>query len=192
MYFLDQPETIDRLKLGDTALFSEVVGKWQDKVYNTAISIVQNQEDAEDICQEVFVQLHESIGTFRGEALLSTWLYRVTVNKALDHEKKKKSKKRGGFIRAIFITEEIDEPVHFEHPGVLAEKKESAKALFYALKKLPESQRIAFVLHTIEGNSYDEIAAITGTTRMAVESLLARAKVNLKKILKTWYEKSNH
>jgi len=189
---LNQPETIEKLKRGDTALFSDVVNKWQDKVYNTAISIVQNQEDAEDICQEVFVQLHESIGTFRGEALLSTWLYRITVNKALDYEKKKKTKKRGGLLKAFFIREESDEPAHFEHPGVLAENKESAKALFYALKKLPESQRIAFVLHKIEGNSYDEIAAITSSTRMAVESLLARAKMNLRKILKNWYEKNNH
>ena len=189
---MNQPETIAKLKRGDTALFSDVVEKWQDKVYNTAISIVQNQEDAEDICQEVFVQLHESIGTFRGEALLSTWLYRVTVNKALDHEKKKKSKKRGGLLKAFFIKEESDEPVHFEHPGVLAENKENARALFQALKKLPESQRIAFVLHKIEGNSYHEIAAITGTTRMAVESLLARAKLNLRKILKDWYEKNNY
>lgn len=189
---MNHPETIERLKLGDAALFSDVVNRWQDKVYNTAISIVQNEEDAEDICQEVFVQLHESIGTLRGEALLSTWLYRVAVNKALDHEKKKKSKKRGGLLKAFFIRDESDEPVHFEHPGVLSENKESAKALFYALKKLPDAQRIAFVLHKIEGNSYDEVAAITGSTRMAVESLLARSKKNLKKILKTWYEKNHH
>ena len=189
---MDHTETIEKLKRGDIALFSDVVNKWQDKIYNTAISIVQNEEDAEDICQEVFVQLHESIGTLRGEALLSTWLYRVTVNKALDHEKKKRSKKRGGLLKSFFITEESDEPVHFEHPGVLAENKESAKALFYALKKLPDSQRIAFVLHKIEGNSYDEIAAITSSSRMAVESLLARAKISLRKILKNWYEKNNH
>jgi RNA polymerase sigma-70 factor (ECF subfamily) len=189
---LNHPETIERLKLGDTTLFNDVVNRWQDKIYNTAISIVQNEEDAEDITQEVFVQLHESIGSIRGEALLSTWLYRVTVNKALDHEKKKKSKKRGGLLKSFFIREESDEPVHFEHPGVLAENKESAKALFHAMKKLPESQRIAFVLYKIEGNSFDEIAAITGNTRMAVESLMARAKTNLRKILKIWYEKNNH
>jgi len=187
---LSHPDIIARLKQGDTAVFSEVVNEWQDMVYNTAISIVQSEPDAEDITQEVFVQLHESLASLRGEAMLSTWLYRVTINKALDNEKKKNRQKRGGLLKAFFITNENEEPGHFEHPGVLAENKEKATVLFNALKKLPDSQRIAFILHKIEGRSYNEIAEITGNTLMAVESLLARAKKNLKKILRTWYEKN--
>lgn len=183
---MNQPETIVKLKEGHPAVFDEVVNKWQDMVYNTAISIVQNDEDAEDITQEVFVQLHISLDSIKGEALLSTWLYRVTINKSLDHEKKKKRQKRGGLIKTLFSVQE--EPAHFDHPGVLAEKKEKAAVLFKALNKIPESQRIAFILHKIEGRSYGEVALITGNSVMAVESLLARAKANLKKVLKNWYE----
>jgi len=136
---LSHPDTIARLKQGDTAVFSEVVNEWQGMVYNTAISIVQSEPDAEDITQEVFVQLHESLASLRGEAMLSTWLYRVTINKALDNEKKKNRQKRGGLLKAFFITNENEEPGHFEHPGVLAENKEKATVLFNALKKLPDS-----------------------------------------------------
>lgn len=187
---MNQPDTIVKLKRGDTAVFGDVVNEWQDMVYNTAISIVQSEEDAEDVTQEVFVQLHESLASFREEAKLSTWLYRVTINKALDHEKKKNRQKRGGILKAFFITQEYDEPAHFDHPGALSENKEKAAVLFNALRKLPDTQRIAFILHKIEGRSYGEIATITGNTLMAVESVLARAKNNLKKILRTWYEKN--
>ena len=187
---MNQPDTIEKLKKGDTTVFGDLVNEWQGMVYNTALSIVQNDEDAEDITQEVFVQLHESLASLRGEAMLSTWLYRVTINKALDHEKKKSRQKRGGFLKSFFIKYESDEPGHFNHPGLLAENKENAAVLFYALKKLPDSQRIAFILHKIEGRSYGEISLITGNSIMAVESLLARAQSNLRKILKTWYEKN--
>lgn len=185
---MTQFDIIEKLKKGDTAVFGDVVIEWQGMVYNTALSIVQSNEDAEDITQEVFVQLHQSLPSLRGEAMLSTWLYRVTINKALDHEKKKSRQKRGGLLRSFFIKYESDEPAHFDHPGVLAENKENAAVLFYALKRLPDSQRIAFILHRIEGRSYAEIASITGNSLMAVESLLARAKNNLRKILKNWYE----
>lgn len=186
---MNQQDTIENLRKGSATVFSEVVNEFQEMVFNTAISIVQNEEDAEDITQEVFVKLHESISGFREEAALSTWLYRVTINKALDHEKKKQTQKRGGFLRAIFYAPQ-QEPAHFEHPGVLAENKEKAAMLFKALKKIPASQRIAFILHKIEGRSYAEVASITGTTIMAVESLMARAKINLKKTLQNWYEKN--
>jgi RNA polymerase sigma-70 factor (ECF subfamily) len=185
---LSQPDIIAKLKSGDALVFSEVVNEWQEMVYNAAVSIVQNEADAEDITQDVFVQLHESLADFREEARISTWLYRVTINKSLDHEKKKNRQKRGGFLKAFFIMDEKDEPVHFNHPGVLSENKEKAAVLFNALKKIPDTQRIAFILHKIEGKSYSEIAAITGNTLMAVESLMVRAKTNLKKILKTYYD----
>jgi len=186
---LNQHATIEKLREGDTALFDDVVNRWQDMVYNTAISIVQNEQDAEDITQDVFIKLHESLASFRGEALLSTWLYRVTINKSLDHEKKKNRQKRGGYIKSIFTT--YEGLVHFEHPGALTENKEKAVILFQALKKLPDSQRIAFILHKIEGRSYNEIASIMENSLMAVESLLARAKRNMRKTLINWYEKNN-
>ena len=183
-------ELVEKLKKGDQASFTTVVDLYQDMVYNTAISIVQSQQDADDIAQEVFVQVYLSIGSFKGESKLSTWLYRITVSKALDHERKKKRKKRFGFMQSLFGShdEEANHPVEFDHPGIQLEKKESARDLFSALKQLPEKQRVAFTLHKLEGQSYQEIAAIMNTSLYAVESMMGRARTNLKKILKTYYQ----
>lgn len=184
---MNQTDIIEEIKSGDQLVFSKLVTDLQDRVYNTAISIVQNAEDAEDITQEVFIKLHESLHSFRGDSLISTWIYRVTINKALDHEKKKKRQKRGGLQR-IFSLGQTDEPAHFNHPGVIAENKEKAAMLFKAIKQLPENQRITFILHKIEGQSLEEISQILNRTVVSVESLVARAKVNLRKILSNWYQ----
>lgn len=185
---MSQADTIFKLKTGDATIFKEVVDTWQDKVYNTAISIVQNEEDAEDITQEVFVTLYERIVDFREESALSTWIYRITVSKSLDHEKRKKRLKHGGLLKKIFSVREDDEPAHFDHPGILLDNKERAAVLFRALKKLPEKQRIAFTLHKVEGLSQQEIAAVMNKTLHAVESLQLRAKSNLRKSLKEFYQ----
>ena len=90
---MNQQELIVKLQQGDEQAFKAIVETWQNMVYNTAIGIVQNPEDAEDITQETFVQVYQSIGSFRGDAKFSTWLYRIVVTKSLDHERKKKRKK---------------------------------------------------------------------------------------------------
>ncbi|MEO6730361.1 MAG: RNA polymerase sigma factor [Ferruginibacter sp.] len=182
---------IDKLKLGDQSGFTEAMDLYQDMVYNTAIGIVQNADDADDITQEVFVQVYLSINTFKGESKLSTWLYRITISKALDHEKKKKRKKRFGFVQSIFGNQENnhhDHAIEFDHPGIQLEKKERAGELFKALKQLPDKQRIAFTLHKLEGQSHQEIAEIMNTSLYAVESLMGRAKTNLKKVLYNYYQ----
>ena len=185
---MDQPAIIERLKLGNKTVYTEVVERWQNMIYNTALSIVQSDEDAEDITQDVFVTLYERIQDFREESSLSTWLYSITVRKALDFEKKKSRLKHGGFFKKIFAVKESDEPVNFNHPGILLDNKERAIVLFTALKKLPDKQRIAFTLHKMEGLSYQQIAGIMDTSLYAIESLQVRAKNNLKKILKKYYE----
>ncbi len=191
MHVVDQSEVlITKLKQGDQSGFTAVVDLYQDMVYNTAIGIVQNADDADDITQEVFVQVYLSINSFKGESKLSTWLYRITISKALDHEKKKKRKKRFGFVQSLFGSgnDERHHPVEFNHPGVQLEKKESSGELLNALTQLPEKQRIAFTLHKLEGQSHQEIAAIMNTSLYAVESLMGRAKANLKKILHNYYQ----
>lgn len=186
---MNQPELIAQLQQGDGLAFKKLVDEWQHMVYNTALGIVQNADDADDITQEVFIQVYRSVSSFKGDSKFSTWLYRITLGKALDHEKKKKRKKRFGFVQSLFGAE-ADEQVHaveFEHPGVQLEKKERAGELFKALKQIPDKQRIAFTLHKLEGQSYQEVAEIMNTTLYAVESLMGRAKTNLKKELKKYY-----
>ena len=91
---LNQPEELIRkLQQGDQMGFVTVIDLYQNMVYNTALGIVQNEADADDITQDVFEQVYISIGSFKGESKLSTWLYKITISKSLDHVKKKKRKK---------------------------------------------------------------------------------------------------
>ena len=187
---MDQQELIVQLQQGDEPAFKKLVDEWQHMVYNTALGIVQNEEDADDITQEVFIQVYQSVSSFKGESKFSTWLYRITLSKALDHEKRKKRKKRFAFVQSLFGNDEKEpvQPAEFNHPGVQMEKKERAAELFHALKQIPDKQRIAFTLHKLEGQSYQEVAEIMNTTLYAVESLIARAKTNLRKILADYYK----
>ncbi len=176
------------LQNGDQLAFKQLVDTWQHMVYNTVLSIVQDSHEAEDVSQEVFIQVHQSVKSFRGDAKLSTWLYRVAVTKALDAERKKKSKKRLANLRSwIGLGEKQEEVADFHHPGVALDNKERATILFKAMQQLPENQRIAFTLIKAEGLSYDETAEILNVTVKAVEALMHRAKENLRKLLESYH-----
>ncbi len=187
---LDERLLVEQLKKGDETAFKTIVETWQNMVYNTALGIVQNAEDAEDIAQEVFVQVYQSISSFKGESKFSTWLYRITVTKSLDHERKKKRKKRFAFVKSLFgeQNEVLVNPPDFHHPGVALDNKEDAAVLFRAIADLPDNQRIAFTLNKVEGLSYQEVSDAMKTTISSVESLMHRAKNNLKKYLEDYYK----
>lgn len=186
---MNEWQLIELLKQGDESAYRTVVDTWQHMVYNTALGIVQNEADAEDVAQEVFVQVYQSISSFKGDAKFSTWLYRITLSKAMDHLRKKKRKKRFAFVRSLFgeAGEVVIHPPDFHHPGVAMDNKENAAILFKAIAQLPDNQRIAFTLHKVEGLSYQEISEAMNTTVSSVESLLHRAKNNLKKWLQEYY-----
>ena len=185
---------IEQLKQGDESAFKFIVDTWKDMVYNTALSIVQQSEEAEDVTQEVFVQVYQSVQGFKGDSKFSTWLYRITLSKAMDHERRKKRKKRFGFVKSLFgeNNEAVVDPPDFHHPGVVLDNKEKSAILFKAVDKMPENQRIAFVLNKVEGLSYQEISDVMETTVSAVESLMHRAKSNLRKELETFYKQTKH
>jgi RNA polymerase sigma factor (sigma-70 family) len=182
---LTESNIIQQLQEGNPTAFKELVATYQDLVYNTALGFVQNEADAEDISQDVFIQVYKSIGQFKGESKLSTWLYRITSTKSLDFLRNKKRKKRFALISSLFgeNNELIHDPVDFYHPGVAYDKKEQAAAVFQIVKKLPDNQKTAFILHHTEELSYQEIAQIMQLSVSAVESLLFRARQNLKKTL---------
>jgi RNA polymerase sigma factor (sigma-70 family) len=182
---LNELELIQGLRNGDETAFKYLVDTYQDRIFNTAIGIVQNAGDAEDVAQEVFIQVFHSIHHFKGESKLSTWLYRIATTRALDLLRSRKSKKRFGFMQRLFGDD--NEPVYelpdFNHPGIALEKKEDAARLFKAISKLPENQKTAFTLHKLEDLSYKEVSEVMQTSVAAVESLMHRAKQNLRKIL---------
>ena len=183
---------IEQLKQKDETAFKAVVEAWQDMVFNTAMGIVQNAEDAEDVAQEVFVQVYESINTFKGDSKFSTWLYRITITKSMDHLRRKKRKKRFAFVQSLFgmDNEMLHEAPDFHHPGISLDNKERAAVLFKAIEKLPENQKIAFTLHKIEGLSYQQVGEVMDATVSSVESLMHRAKNNLKRNLEDYYKNS--
>lgn len=183
---LTELELIEGLKRGEESAFRILVEQYQDLVYNTALGVVQNAADAEDVAQEVFIQIFRSIGNFKLEAKLSTWIYRITTTRALDLLRARKSKKRFGLLKRLWETEEdnpMDSLEDFNHPGVALEQKENAAKLMEAIAQLPENQKVAFVLHKLEGLSYLEISEVMGNTIAAVESLMHRARLNLRKLL---------
>ena len=185
-------ELIELLKRKDEYAFKAIVEQWQDMVYNTLLGIVQNETEAEDLSQDVFIKVYENISSFKGESKFSTWLYRIATTTALDHLRSKRRKKRFGFIFSLGENEEneTERIPDFHHPGVKFDNKERAAVLFKAINKLPENQKIAYTLHKLEGLSYKDISLIMNNSVSAVESLMSRANGNLRKNLESFYRGS--
>lgn len=169
-----------------------LVTKYQEKVIKTAFYLVQDMEDAEDLSQEVFMEVIRSIHQYQHKATLYTWIYRITINKSLDHMRKKK---RRGFIQRLESMTGIsmDGSSGIHKDAMIAEThmetKEKRHVLDTAINSLPENQKIAFTLNKFDELSYKEIAEIMNLSVSAVESLLHRAKLNLQKKLVRYYEK---
>lgn len=190
---MNEKELFERLIQRDDSAFRILVEGWKDRIYNTALGLVQDEEDAADIAQEVFVSAWLGLKTYRGESGITTWLYRITVNKCVDLLRKRKRK----LLWSKFFNSgrdgdpEENSAAEFHHPGVLLEKKQEAAILLTAIRQLPGNQQIAFSLQKIEGLSQQEIGAIMELSEGAVESLLQRAKTNLKKYLNSYLKQNN-
>jgi RNA polymerase sigma factor (sigma-70 family) len=179
----DEFDLIAQLKQGNEAAFKQVFEAHQDRIYNTVLYMIQSAEEAEDLTQEVFVDVFLSIENFKAQSKLSTWIYRMAINKALNHPRFKKAKKRLRAVLSIFNLSPVDDVSDFVHPGILLENKEVSASLYKAIDRLPDKQKTAFVLRQLEDLSYVEIAEVMQTTTPSVESLLFRAKQNLQKFL---------
>ena len=189
---MSEENLINNIKNKDLKSFKILVDEHQKKVLNTCNRFVNNKEDAEDLTQEVFIEVYRSISGFRGDSKLSTWIYRIAVTKSLDFIRRKKRKKRFGIMRNVFSGEPLNEELKTSenlNPGAQAENQDRIRILNEALKSLPENQRVAFTLSKYDEMSYQEISEILETTISAVESLIHRAKNNLKKKLYDYYEK---
>ena len=168
---------------------NSVYNEYHLLVYNVALNYVQNVEDAEEITQDVFLKVHESLSDFKENSSLKTWLYRITINQSLDFIKKKNSKKRFFIFGKKRQNEfELTNVSDFEHPGILLEQQEDAKVLFLVINTLPENQKTAFILSKVDGLSNPEVSKIMEISISAVESLVFRAKKELKEKLSIKFE----
>ncbi|WP_258541133.1 RNA polymerase sigma factor [Parvicella tangerina] len=166
--------------------FDKIYQEHKDLVYNLALKYLQNIEDAEEVTQDVFVSIFKNYDTFNQDAEMTTWVYRITINKSLDFIKAKKAKKRLGFLSSIFKLsgqEAIFTQDHFNHPGVQLKSKEEVAFIMNCINQLPDKQKTALILHKLEDRSQVEVAEIMNLSPKAVESLVQRAKVKLKKIM---------
>ena len=189
---MEEQDFINDLRAGKQFAYGKLLDLFQQKVFATCISFVPNKEDAEDIAQDVFVEVFNSINKFKGNSKLSTWIYRITTNKCLEFIRKKNTKKRFAFLQSIMGNEiPMDKTKYFtemSHPGVLLENKQKSETLFKAINQLADAQRVVFTLSKIDGLSNQEVCDITEKSLSSVESLMFRAKKNLQDVLGDFYK----
>lgn len=154
---------------------------YAERIYNTALSYTKKEVDAEEVTQDVFMKIYKNATNFRGKSTVSTWIYRIAINTSLNYLKKKN---RFIFFKKNFIGSPT---ITFEHPGVLLENKENAATLYQVMDDLPDNQKTAFILSYVEELPRQEVADIMDTSLKAVESLLQRAKKNMRLTLEEMY-----
>jgi RNA polymerase sigma factor (sigma-70 family) len=183
-------DILNDLRNGRDPAFRTLVDRYQGIVLNCAFRFVRDRQTAEDLTQEVFMEVYASLPSFRGESQLSTWIYRIAISKSLNHLKAMKRKKRFAFMTSLFGegTDRLEVVAgESDDPGAILENKERARLLATALEALPENQRIAFTLGKVEGMSYQEIALVMNVSIPSVESLIHRARVRLRSTLMDHY-----
>ncbi|WP_299582399.1 sigma-70 family RNA polymerase sigma factor [uncultured Sunxiuqinia sp.] len=190
---MDERALIRAIQNGEEQAFKQLVDNYQLLVRNTCLSFVRDRYDAEDLAQEVFMEVFRSASKFRGESKLSTWIYRIAVNKSLNFQR---DHKRRNFFQslgdALFGTEKVLEGAIAaveEHPEQHMVNQERKERIYRAIEELPERQKIAFSLSKLDDLSYQEIAEIMQLSLSSVESLIHRAKLNLQKKLYACYKK---
>jgi RNA polymerase sigma-70 factor (ECF subfamily) len=164
---------------GDMRAFEELYQRHNRRVYSLCLRMTQNVSEAEDLAQEVFIQLFRKIGSFRGESAFTTWLHRLTVNQVLMHFRKRS-------VKLEHTTEEGETPVQVvrgtEDPNHMPVVDRIA--LDKAIAQLPPGYRTVFVLHDVEGHEHEEIARMLGCSVGTSKSQLHKARMKLRKLLK--------
>ena len=174
-----------RAAAGDMGAFDALVTLLGGRVFSVAVRLLQDRGEAEDLSQEVFVALYHHLPEFRGESRLSTWVYRITRNRALNRLKFLKRRHHG-------TQSDVDDPIlggavadpdtasgAFRDPERRLQTKALSQELELHLRALPEEQRTLVILRDLEDLSYDEIADVTGLPLGTVKSRLHRARAEL-------------
>lgn len=192
---MSDTELINEILRGNINCYKEIIEKYQPGVFRICMGFVHQKEDADDLCQEIFTNAFYGLNKFKGQAVLSTWLYRIAVNACLNF--KRKYVKDQVLLRSGTM-EDMEEQIGsaFCNNESAADKllmdKECADLVHRAIKDLPDKQRVAFILSKYEDLSQKQIAEIMGISVGAVEQLLQRAKVNLQKHLLIYYQTNYH
>jgi RNA polymerase sigma-70 factor (ECF subfamily) len=167
---------------GKPAAFGELVCRYQDRLYNAVLRVMNNPDDALDVVQEAFVNAYQSLSTFKGDAEFYTWLYRIAFNAAISHKRRRApaSLESGGRNG-----EPVDpaDPSESSRPGAALERSEDEAAVHAGLAKLSVEHRAVLVLKDIEGMKYEQIAEVIGVPVGTVRSRIHRARLELRNLL---------
>jgi len=190
---MNEAEIIEKLKQEDESAFRELVDIYRQMVVNTCFGLLHNTDDAEDVAQDVFIEVFRSVKNFRADAEISTWLYRIAVNRSLNFIRDNKKRKWfQSFDDVVESKKEMLIPLHLQStddPESELEKSQRALILHEAIDSLPKNQRVAFTLNKYEDLAYREISEVMNLSLSSVESLIHRAKKNLQKKLHHCYKK---
>ena len=168
---------------GDTAAFGVLVSRYQDRLFNTVLRLVDNAEDARDVVQEAFLHAYQSLRSFKGDSLFFTWLYRIAVNTAISMKRKQRHVLRlqptGDETGAI---DPLD-PAEASRPGHALEMAEEERKVHDALAKLSAEHRAVLVMKDMEGMKYEDMAEILSVPVGTIRSRLHRARLEIRDIL---------
>lgn len=176
---LDPPSDgwlVDKMRTGDAGAYEVLVRRHRDRIYRIALRMLGDHHDAEDVTQDIAIQLGTAVSTFSGSAGFTTWLYRVVVNRCLNHRRRRRP------------TAELREP---DHPAVPGPERqvlvgEQVAAGLAAIARLPDELRVPLVLVQLEGLSYRDAAMITKLSEGAVRNRLHRARMALVHEMREW------
>ncbi len=189
-----EDQLIYGLKSGDNAAFKVLVENYRQKVVSMCMGYTGDYDAALDLAQDVFVEVHRSVKNFRGDSKISTWIFRIAVNKSLNWVRDNKKHKQAKSIERFFGKEDgknenlqIQDQKTKDSSEIL-ENAEDGIIIRRAIDSLPENQRTAFILNKIDGFSYKKTAEIMKMSLPAVEALIHRARKSLQKELVSVYK----
>ena len=165
-----------RCKQGEREALGTLYKMYKKRIYNIAYRMTSNHADSEEIVQEVFLKVYRKIGSFRGDSSFTCWIYRIAVNQSHSYWRRKGSREGNKLV-----------PLS-EKENLLEQGSDGKRALFHyyiqeAMASLPRSCRAIFILHDIEGFTHQEISAIQGCSIGASKSLLAKARLKMRRYL---------
>jgi len=191
MQNLPDEELVAKSQQGDKAAFGELVKRYQGRIYNLALRMVKDPQEAEDVLQKSFLSAYQNIGRFRGDSKFHTWLFRIASNFALMKLRKDRDEK------LLFLDEPIalkDGDISREvldwssNPAEVYEKEELRRILEKGVAELPEPYRIVFWLRDVEGMSNNEVAKMLNLSLPAVKSRLLRARLKMRDSIAPYFQ----
>ena len=172
---------IRRVQHGDTDAFEMLVAAYEKNVFNVALQMTGNREDAQDMAQEAFLKAYSSLSSFRGDSKFSSWLYRIVANVCLDFKRRQSRRPRSSLTVEDDEGEsvELDIADESQSPETLLERKLTRDAVRRGLQELPPEQRQILLLREIQGLSYEEIGEVMDLEPGTVKSRIFRARKKL-------------